>query len=851
MSLLDLRKSNKATIDSIVKKSQSVKKSKEVHTKKGTLYDQIKSLCDLVTKKLGHLKDTQILIRTEEDLISYIDKAIENGYISLDTETDGLDTFCDNVVGICIYTPGLKPAYVPINHVSLVTGVRLNNQLTNEQVTKQLQRIKDNNVKIIFFNAKFDIRVCKNQLNIRLEPYWDGFIAAKVLKEDEVEHNLKYLWTKYCSGNANGEHFTFDKLFKGYKFSLIPIETACLYAANDAIITWDLYKFQEPYLTADNDICKQCGFTKLASLFHNIEMPIVTAIADIEDNGVNINVEYCKQLSEKYHKIQDEKIENFNIALSEYKDKLHSWKLTHPNSKISNPLNISSPVQLAELFYDVLQVPPVSKKQPRGTGEGIFEKLNHPLCKPILEYREVTKLLTTYIDKMPEILNKKTGKLHASFLQIGASTGRFASKDPNLQNIPSKNHDIRKMFVASSKELVKSNNKELILFKYDKILTESGIKYVQDLTNLDKIMANKLINIVNIEQLEDRIYRITLEEDIELQVNRKHILIGSDYSQQEPKITADLSNDEQFIAECAAGKDAYGTVASLAFNKPYEECLEFYLDENGNKTNKVNKEGKERRSQAKSILLGICYGRTIKTIAEQLGCETEKAQQIKDSVMNGIKGLVTLEQESEEMARKYGWVETKWGRRRHIPDMQLPPYEIQTIGTTNFDPFFDSEELGVVDDTERLKQKYLEEINNAKYYKQIQAIKEKAEKDGFHIHDNRRFIEDAKRQCVNSRIQGSAADQTKIAIHNITTNELLKKYNWKTLLLVHDEIIGECPLIFAKECGKLLTSCMIDAAKDLRTGAKCDASYVFNWYGDEVDIEKMTQEEIIEKYIVK
>lgn len=89
-----------------------------------------------------------------------------------------------------------------------------------------------------------------------------------------------------------------------------------------------------------------------------------------------------------------------------------------------------------------------------------------------------------------------------------------------------------------------------------------------------------------------------------LNVHRLYCMIGADFSQQEPKLTADLSNDEKFIAECASGKDAYGTVASLAFNKPYEECLEFYLDENGNKTDKINKEGKERRNQAKSILLG-------------------------------------------------------------------------------------------------------------------------------------------------------------------------------------------------------------------------------------------------------
>lgn len=89
-----------------------------------------------------------------------------------------------------------------------------------------------------------------------------------------------------------------------------------------------------------------------------------------------------------------------------------------------------------------------------------------------------------------------------------------------------------------------------------------------------------------------------------VKVHRLYCLFGGDFSQQEPKLTADLSNDEKFIDECASGKDAYGTVASLAFNKPYEDCLEFYLDENGKKTDRINKEGKERRTQAKSILLG-------------------------------------------------------------------------------------------------------------------------------------------------------------------------------------------------------------------------------------------------------
>lgn len=314
------------------------------------------------------------------------------------------------------------------------------------------------------------------------------------------------------------------------------------------------------------------------------------------------------------------------------------------------------------------------------------------------------------------------------------------------------------------------------------------------------------------------------------------------FAQQEPKITADLSNDEQFIKDCASGKDAYATIASIAFNKPYEDCLEFYLDENGQKTHKVNKEGKQRRSQAKIILLGICYGKTMKSIAEDLNVSEEKATEIYNAVLRNIPGLKRFMDESQEMARQLGYVEDKWGRRRYIPDMQLPPFEVTSVGTKNFDPFFDSEELGVVDDCERLRRKYLQEISQAKYKQQKEKIKLNAEKDGFKIKENTRKIEDAIRQCVNARVQGSAASQSKVAMRLIGTNPELKKLKFKMELLVHDEIIGEAPFVNVQEVEPIFQQCMLDSAKDLRTGAQCDCSCVQRWYGDEIEIEDLTME---------
>ena len=853
-------KRNQAYINTILAKTKkpAVTKAKAPAVKRGgSLLDKINNVCAQTQGRLGKYKEEFELIQTRQRLHEYIDKCIENNIIDIDTETTGLDPITDQIVGACIYTPGEKAAYIPINHISYITNVRLDGQLTNQEVAEEFQRLVDLNVQIIMFNAKFDIRVIRHQLGVYMTPAWDGFIAGKCLKENEEEGNLKYLWKKYCSPDKEAEHFTFEKMFEGIKFNLIPITTAYLYAAKDALMTHELYEFQKPYLTATDQKCIDLDMTRLARLYHEIELPIITTIADIEDRGVHLNVPLAREMSEEYHKLMDEQLDKFYEELEKYRDQLNSYLSTHPDTKLEDPINIGSPTQLAELFYDVLKVNPPDKRNPRGTGVDILKAMKHPLCDLILDYRGTQKLLSTYIDKLPEVLNKATHKIHAAFKQYGADTGRFASADPNLQNIPSHVKKIRTLFISDREYFTRTDeNNQLKLLWGDVLPTKLGKKFIMDL-NVGDVLTFIHVDytITNIQFDGNLDYVITLDKSTpKIKVNRLYCFFGGDFSQQEPKLTADLSNDEKFIAECAAGKDAYGTVASLAFNKPYEECLEFYLDENGKKTDRINKEGKERRTQSKSILLGICYGRTIKTIAEQLGCTEEKATEINNAVLNGIAGLRHLMDESQEMARQWGYVETKWGRRRHIPDMQLPPYEVISQGTANFDPFFDSKELGVIDDGERLRLDYIKQLNEAKYKQQKDSIKMKAEKDGFKVIEHTRKIEDAKRQCVNSRIQGSAADQCKIAIKNVDTNKRLKELDFHMVLLVHDEIIGEAPLVHIQEVAPIFQQCLLDSAKDLRTGAKCDCAATLYWYADqfedEVHIDSLTKEnmrEIISK----
>lgn len=413
------RNLNRDFVKALQDKATKVKKSNTTIKKGGSLITKIQNICNSVQSILGHYEQQLELITSKERLHEYIDNCIKNDIIAIDTETTGLDAISDKIVGVCIYTRNEKPAYIPINHISYITQNRLSNQLEIEQMREEFQRLVDAKTKIVMFNAKFDIRVIRHQLGVNMIPSWCGFIASKCLKNNEEEGNLKYLWKKYCSQDKDAAHFTFDKMFEGINFALIPMETAYLYAAKDALMTLELYDFQKPYLTEDDPKCIECGFQRIAKLYHEIELPIIPIVADVEDAGVTIDLEYCKQLSEKYDILLKEAENKFHKELNNYRDQLISYLNTHPETKLEDPINIASPTQLAELFYDVFQLPAVSRKKPRGTGVEEIEKLNHPLGKLILDHREVAKLLNTYIEKMPTIINKKTGRIHCSFNQYG------------------------------------------------------------------------------------------------------------------------------------------------------------------------------------------------------------------------------------------------------------------------------------------------------------------------------------------------------------------------------------------------------------------------------------------------
>lgn len=722
------------------------------------IYEKIATISALVNTKLSKYVDEYALLRDEVSVREYFDVVMKNGIAAIDTETDSLDPILCNIAGVCLYSPGQKPAYIPLNHVSYVTGVKSSNQVELSVVRDCLEKCEQSKVKWILHTYKFDRRVTKHQVGVKISCFWDVYLAARCLNENEPENGLKELHLKYCK-STDTEAFTYDKLFQGVPFTQIPISIAYLYAAGDALKTFQVYEFQKQYLTRSK-------LPGCYNVFMNLEMPLVPVVAEMEDTGILLDVEYARKLSEKYTAILKEKEDKFFSILSMYSKEIQAYRDKNPGNPLSEPININSPPQISVVLYDILKIKPPDPKKPRGTGEEIIELMKIPLTDAILEYRGIAKLLSTYIDKLPKMINPKTKRIHCQFNQYGADTGRFSSQDPNMQNIPAKNKEIRQMFVAGE----------------------------------------------------------------------GNVLIACDFSQQEPRTLAHMSKDEHLIKAYSDGKDIYSWIASSIYAVPYDECKEYRSD--GTK----NPEGHKRRNSVKSIILGIMYGRGAKAIGEQLNCSTKEAQKIIDKFFSTYPKVRDWMDKTVEGAYKNGFVETAWGRKRRLPDLALEPYEfkLEDGRVSGFDPLdFDSVSEISTEVDEVTRRNYIKKLDKTWSFADKRDIIAEARKQGIIIKDNRGFIADAERQCVNSVIQGSSADMTKKAMIMLGNDKFLADRNCKLLLQVHDEIIAEAPIECAKECAARISSLMVEAATEkISVPMKCDAEITKVWYGKEVDFDE-------------
>ena len=379
---------------------------------------KIESQKDHKEKKID--KNDYHLISDIKDIDNWIKEAEETGELAIDTETSSLDPHQADLVGISLSTKIGKACYIPVGHKS-------KKSMNKDLVLKRLKPLlEDPSIKKIGQNIKFDFIVLfKNGINI--SSMEDTMLMSYVLDSGKNRHNMDTL----SEIHLNHKTISFKDLVgtgkKEINFSEVDLEKAKDYAAEDADITYRLYK--KFYKSLKNE--------KMVKIYENFEKPMIKILAFMEIEGITIDKNFLKILSLKFDKkIQLIQKEVFKISKKEF--------------------NIGSPKQLGEILYNDLKISDLkkTKKGSFATSASVLEDLafkGNKFPQLVLDWRQVSKLKNTYSDSLPEHINSDTKRVHTSFLLAATTTGRLASSDPNLQNIPIKSEDgkdIRKAFIA-------------------------------------------------------------------------------------------------------------------------------------------------------------------------------------------------------------------------------------------------------------------------------------------------------------------------------------------------------------------------------------------------------------------
>ena len=674
--------SQMARINEVAERTKQLNKEKPKAVKVSTVNAELNEMSKAVQE---YFKDSKaILIRTKDQLHDYVTSCIEAGYAGIDTETTGLDRQNDWIVGASLYYPGGVECYIPMKHLVPIFESPYKGQLSYEEVSEEFKRMENSNIRLIFANADYDLAMIYKDLKVDFcdRFYYDVILAWRCLKENELHNDLKFLYNKYVL-KGKGDPKRFSDFFSVKLFPFSDPEIAKLYAANDAKITYDLFKWQLPYVTESHPKCKKAHLEAISRLIWDLEMPMVKVCQNMHRTGMYIDKNVANALKKRYREDYNKEMKKLQDMVQEIIDNSTvSYSGKRPFTRGSD-FNPGSPPQVKYLVYDLLQVP---KGNSSGTGKEVLNEINLPVTNQILKVRSLSVLINTFVDKLPNSV-ARDGRIHGQFKQIGADTGRMSSAEPNLQNIPSHAVDIRHMFRATP----------------------------------------------------------------------GYVILGSDFSQQEPKLTAFVGDIKEMCEGFAHGKDAYALIASVSFNMPYEKCLEFHPD-----THEYQPDGKARRSEAKSILLGVLYGRSIPSIADQLYGKRDDmtdeqkqkaAQKVFDAVMNAFPGLRNLMINTQNHASQYGYTETILGRRRHLPDMQLPEFEFKAMkGYVN--PDVDPLDVNTLENRDEIPKHVVDDLKKEfgkyKYYGQIaKRTKQLYEEEHIRVINNRPKINDATRQCVN------------------------------------------------------------------------------------------------------
>ncbi|EGT81380.1 DNA polymerase I [Haemophilus haemolyticus M21621] len=493
---------------------------------------------------------------TQTDLTRWIEKLNAAKLIAVDTETDSLDYMSANLVGISFALENGEAAYLPLQ----LDYLDAPKTLEKSTVLATIKPILENpDIHKIGQNIKFDESIFARH-GIELQGVEFDTMLLSYTLNSTGRHNMDDLAKRYL-GHETIEFESIAGKGKGQlTFNQIPLEQATEYAAEDADVTMKLQ--QALWLKLQEE-------PTLVKLYKTMELPLLHVLSRMERTGVLIDSDALF--------MQSNEIATRLTALEE-----QAYALA------GQPFNLASTKQLQEILFDKLGLP-VLQKTPKGapsTNEEVLEELayNHELPKILVEHRGLSKLKSTYTDKLPQMVNSQTGRVHTSYHQAVTATGRLSSSDPNLQNIPIRNEEgrrIRQAFIA----------------------------------------------------------------------REGYSIVAADYSQIELRIMAHLSGDQGLINAFSQGKDIHRSTAAEIFGVSLDEV-----------TN-------EQRRNAKAINFGLIYGMSAFGLSRQLGISRPDAQKYMDLYFQRYPGVQQFMTDIREKAKAQGYVETLFGRRLYLPDI--------------------------------------------------------------------------------------------------------------------------------------------------------------------------------------
>lgn len=493
---------------------------------------------------------------TEADLNRWVEKLKQAKLFALDTETDNLDYMAANLVGISFALENGEAAYLPLQ-LDYLGAPKTLEKTTALSLLKPV--LENPSIQKVGQNFKYDLTIfARNGVDVQGVAF-DTMLESYVLNSTG-RHNMDDLAKRYLGHQTISFEEIAGKGKNQLTFNQIPLEKAAEYAAEDADVTMKLQQVLWEKLSKE---------PTLEKLFKEMELPLLAVLSRMERRGVLIDSDALF--------LQSNEITN---RLSELEEQAYVLA--------GQPFNLASTKQLQEILFDKLGLP-VIQKTPKGapsTNEEVLEELafSHELPKVLVEHRGLSKLKSTYTDKLPQMVNPQTGRVHTSYHQAVTATGRLSSSDPNLQNIPIRNEEgrrIRQAFIA----------------------------------------------------------------------REGFTVVAADYSQIELRIMAHLSQDQGLINAFTQGKDIHRSTAAEIFGVALDEVTS------------------EQRRNAKAINFGLIYGMSAFGLSRQLGIGRADAQSYMDLYFKRYPGVQTFMHDIREKAKAQGYVETLFGRRLYLPDI--------------------------------------------------------------------------------------------------------------------------------------------------------------------------------------